>query len=410
MARDQIRTPLDIDRALFQACFNKITVTALRLARDNYIFTEKPLKSCTGVYTATTGIPCAHKIEDIREQGISLLPKDFHVHWHWDRHLTALAPPILEPLQVISYSQGKRPASSTRRLPSGFEATEDKIRKCGLCRLPGHTRASLRCPVNIRQVREELTIWPELTPDPATQLTPDLATQFIPRTTIQAILDSSPASQSTLKSALQSILDSGIELIPKSTLQSILSTTENQPIQLGVTSQANSVVDTGSASNPEVALQTDSVVDTGANSDQEEDQEEDSGLDWDKELDPEEIEIEALELKRQESTDWRVIPPKYLAYNDDVIPIHPEQLNALGQKQVFDAVLNKDGYLYHSQQEGQSERLDQYKLAGEQELEEEARKAVAQVEIPPLSPLPIRRKRAYSRKQTQLDTEVEERR
>jgi hypothetical protein len=53
---------------------------------------------------------------------------------------------------------------------------------------------------------------------------------------------------------------------------------------------------------------------------------------------------------------------------------------------------------------------DQYELAGEQLLQEEARKAVAQVEIPPLSPLRIQRKRASSKKQKQLDKEAEERR
>jgi hypothetical protein len=55
----------------------------------------------------------------------------------------------------------------------------------------------------------------------------------------------------------------------------------------------------------------------------------------------------------------------------------------------LDTVLNKDGYLYYSQQEPRSKKRDQYELAGEQLLQEEARKAVAQVEIPPLSSPPI---------------------
>jgi hypothetical protein len=74
-------------------------------------------------------------------------------------------------------------------------------------------------------------------------------------------------------------------------------------------------------------------------------------------------------------------------------------------------VLNQDGYLYHSQKEGKSKRLDQFQKAVEKELEEEAIKAVAHVKITLLSPLPIRRKRATTtRKQKQLDQEVEERR
>ena len=66
-AKDRIRTPLDIDRTQFQACFSQITVTAIRLAYNNYIRTEKPLKPCTGVYTTTTGLPCAHILEDKRQ-------------------------------------------------------------------------------------------------------------------------------------------------------------------------------------------------------------------------------------------------------------------------------------------------------------------------------------------------------
>jgi len=71
-------------------------------------------------------------------------------------------------------------------------------------------------------------------------------------------------------------------------------------------------------------------------------------------------------------------------------------------------VLNKDGYLYHSRQEGRSTRIiDPYELAGQALLRQEARRAVVQVLIPPLSPLPNRRKRA-SKKQKQLDQEAEE--
>ena len=80
----------------------------------------------------TTGLPCAHKVEETRRQ-LGLQPQDFYAHWFWDRY-QQLAPPILEPLQVISYTSSsqssKRAASSTRRLPSGYEATEDKERRC----------------------------------------------------------------------------------------------------------------------------------------------------------------------------------------------------------------------------------------------------------------------------------------
>lgn len=101
-AKDRIRTPLNLDRAQYHACFRYITSTALRLVHSNYTSTERPFKPCTGVFKTTTGLPCAHRIEDIREQGISLLPRDFHPHWYWDRY-SGLSEPILEPLRVIAY-------------------------------------------------------------------------------------------------------------------------------------------------------------------------------------------------------------------------------------------------------------------------------------------------------------------
>jgi hypothetical protein len=215
-----------VSRSIFEACFSRITVQALRLASNNYIRAEKPLKPCTGVFTTTTGLPCAHIIDDKRL--IGLLPTHFHPHWYWDRYPSLDSPLVLEPPAKIrrvyvppsgtadkgpkrstQNSQGSQ-SRSTRRIPSGFEATEERVRRCGLCRQPGHTRASLQCPRSILNTMQELNIQPDLTLNPATQ--------FIPRSTIEAILDSSQAGQSALKLALQSLLDSGVELIPKSTL------------------------------------------------------------------------------------------------------------------------------------------------------------------------------------------------
>ena len=148
----------------------------------------------------TTGLPCAHKVEDTRQLGLQ--PQDFHAHWFWDRY-SGLALPILEPLRVISYTSSsnqssRRPASSTRRLPSGFEATEDKERRCSQCRLTGHTRASLRCPVNIRRLQEEFA------PRSASQSNPD-PDLWVPRSQIQGILDSAP-SDPAFQSAVNSLL------------------------------------------------------------------------------------------------------------------------------------------------------------------------------------------------------------
>jgi hypothetical protein len=191
------------------------TITALLSV---YLHYTMPLEPCTYVFTTTTGLPCAHKVDSRRD--IGLQPADFHPHWYWDRY-TCLPEIILEPLRVISHlpSSSSR-THSTRRIPSGFEASETQERRCGLCHLPGYTRASLQCTVNIRRLRDELA--PELT----TQST-NSASLFVPRSTVQGILDS--ASQSALKSALGSVLQLGGQFILKSTIQSILNST-TQPV------------------------------------------------------------------------------------------------------------------------------------------------------------------------------------
>jgi hypothetical protein len=97
-AKDRIQTPLHLNsRVQYQACFGYITNTALRLANTNYTSSAKPLKTCTGVFKRTTGLPCAHKINDIQYSGESLHPSDFHGHWNWDRYLD-VREPTLEPL------------------------------------------------------------------------------------------------------------------------------------------------------------------------------------------------------------------------------------------------------------------------------------------------------------------------
>jgi histone H3/H4 len=219
-AKERMRTPLRLTRVQYHACFGHVTNTALQLADLNYQSAQKPLKPCTGVFKATTGLPCAHKINDIQFARESLYPSDFHPHWHWDRYLDVLEP-TLEPLRVVSYSASTSGRTlSTRRIPSGFEASETQERRCGLCNQPGHTRASMRCIVNIRRLQAEFAPHEPL----ESTSNPESASQVIPRATVQEILDSASRStgQSALQSALQSVLDSDSQLIPKATIQRIL--------------------------------------------------------------------------------------------------------------------------------------------------------------------------------------------
>ena len=214
-AINQIHTPLDLNQAQYSACFGYITVVALRKAHANYTSKKRLFEPCTSVFTATTRLPYAHKIDENQEFQLSLVPSDFHPHQYQDQY-TAISAPTFEPIRVVSYTdQPQLQTQSTRRLPSGFEASEPRERRCGLCRQPGHTRSSLRCLVNIRCIQEELDSRPQASNSP-----------FISKEEIKAILDS--VGESVLKSSLQSVLDSGDQSILKSTIQSILEST-SQP-------------------------------------------------------------------------------------------------------------------------------------------------------------------------------------
>ena len=165
-ARNRIRTPLELDERTFGACFGTITTPALREVRRHNISLKRPLEPCTGVFTRTLGLPCAHVIDQRKTLGLGLVPDDFHPHWFWTRNSLVLQPPILEPLQIISRGAPRKSLkTSTKRIPSGFEATErPKERRCGLCNLPGHDRRSISCIVRLRQDGQELGFDPQILP------------------------------------------------------------------------------------------------------------------------------------------------------------------------------------------------------------------------------------------------------
>jgi hypothetical protein len=71
-----------------------------------------------------------HRI-DIRDQGLSLLPSDFHPHWLWDRY-SDLSELIIEPLRIVTQLPlASSTTHSTRRIPSAWEASEPRERLCG---------------------------------------------------------------------------------------------------------------------------------------------------------------------------------------------------------------------------------------------------------------------------------------
>jgi hypothetical protein len=79
------------------------------------------------------------------------------VYWWvgWNIYIS-LSTPTLEPIRTVTSFNA--PTTSTKRIPSAFEATEPRERRCGQCRLPGPTRNSLQCTHSVRRLNQEFEI------------------------------------------------------------------------------------------------------------------------------------------------------------------------------------------------------------------------------------------------------------
>ena len=71
--------------------------------------------------------------------------------------LVHFAPIFFEPVQIISQRIAQTGLKgSTKRLPSGFEATEKRERSCGPCKNPGYNRNSHLCPIRLQRIIQEV--------------------------------------------------------------------------------------------------------------------------------------------------------------------------------------------------------------------------------------------------------------
>ncbi|CAG8458404.1 9522_t:CDS:2 [Cetraspora pellucida] len=180
ISSEKIRFPTFVqNNSLYANIKNKISNFALKKVDEQYqrikcATTQDPLPPCTGSFSSTMGLPCAHKIQIIENnQGLTL--DDFHEHWwiqehssipsietniqelqpllqtlqekyeEWPEHQQSAAREKLNnlintPLTVLQNPQivrtrgrpagasNRRKNNSTRRDPSGFELVECKIR------------------------------------------------------------------------------------------------------------------------------------------------------------------------------------------------------------------------------------------------------------------------------------------
>lgn len=152
-AKQQIRIPIELSGLLYSAVRGWISHEALRKVEEQRKrISAGDLPRCTGAFTRSQGLPCAHTVRDLQEQGQALSLGHFHTQWHLKRGGTHR--PLLEPrhrADRVAISS-TIPQSSTRREPSAFEAVEAAGKPkaqptCSRCHTLGHTMTSRVCPL-----------------------------------------------------------------------------------------------------------------------------------------------------------------------------------------------------------------------------------------------------------------------
>lgn len=142
--------PLNIDQQLFRGCFGVVTWYALGLVQKHLQTISLPLKVCTGSFSRSMGLPCAH-ICDIKKDTGGLTPSDFHEHWYWERQ--SVLQPLLDPLQVRGQQVARNPQVHRRTgriLSTGEVQPEREPPMCSACRTKGHTMSSRNCPAKLQ--------------------------------------------------------------------------------------------------------------------------------------------------------------------------------------------------------------------------------------------------------------------
>jgi hypothetical protein len=192
-------SPLDIDRTVFRPVFGVVTWYAIRRVIAHCESMKHPLKPCTGTFTRSMGLPCAHVVDERKALG-GLRLQDFNGHWFWDRNDPRV--PLREPRRVRT-SIGNQPQARTRRTLSSFETVQFTRTPpmCSACHQRGHTRTSRNCPVKLRaSIAESSQLLRE---NEVLQVSQASRASNIPHT---PILISSPARIPTIGSPIGSTL------------------------------------------------------------------------------------------------------------------------------------------------------------------------------------------------------------
>lgn len=235
-AKQQIRTPLELSGSLYGHICGWVSHEGLRKVEAQRKRLLNDLPHCTGVFTMSLGLPCAHTIQDLISQERPLLLDNIHPHWYLQR----LGTPdiMIEPRRQVDRlaARSTKPQSSTQREASGFEAVAAAIKprakpKCSNCHNEGHIRTSKVCPLRFAYLLESSTT----TGSPPT-------TAATAATTATAAITSQP---STVYTTTQTTTQTVTRSITRS-LSPVLSTTIVHTSSHMTTTSSTSLMLTGS--------------------------------------------------------------------------------------------------------------------------------------------------------------------
>jgi hypothetical protein len=151
-AKSRGSTPLAIDTKLFHSVFGVVTWHALRLVSRHVESMNHPLKPCTGTFTQSMGLPCAHICNAKKDLG-GVVSNDFDEHWFWNRR--NVHQPFREPRQDRTNTRlQNQPQASSGRILSSFEIGASPARAapmCSACHQRGHIRTSRHCPERLQR-------------------------------------------------------------------------------------------------------------------------------------------------------------------------------------------------------------------------------------------------------------------
>jgi hypothetical protein len=156
-AAQQIKYPSELHGLLFDNVRGYISHQAMRKVMKQRKLLVPDAPACTGAFTISQGLPCAHFLEPFIQREESLQLRHFNLHWRLQRQGN---PRILMPPSRVHDSITMNPTlpkTSTQREPCAFEAIERVKKpkappKCSVCGEIGHHMKSRACPLRYQHL------------------------------------------------------------------------------------------------------------------------------------------------------------------------------------------------------------------------------------------------------------------